>query len=179
MKRHFRNIILIGMAGAGKSTIGPLLARRTGFTFLDTDDLIVRREKMPIQEILDRLGPAAFSRLEDRVLRSLELRGHVIATGGSGIYCRAGMEHLRQTGIVVLLEASLDVLRQRVDNLDSRGLVNPGGGSFAELYTRRLPLYRHYADLEVSTSGSGPEETCAGILRALGPRFSGERLPER
>ncbi len=171
MKRHFHNIILIGMAGAGKSTVGALLARRTGFTFLDTDLLIARQQGRPIQEVLDLLGPDGFSRLEDAVLLSLDLRHHVIATGGSGIYCHAGMEHLRSQGIVILLEAGLDALTERVRNLDSRGLVNPGGGSFAELYRQRLPLYRRYADLTVATSGCGPAEVCRTILDDVRPRL--------
>ncbi len=168
MKHHFRNIVLIGMAGAGKSTVGPLLARRTGFTFLDTDDLIARRQGRSLQETLDLLGPAAFSRLEESVLLSLDLREHVIATGGSAVYCPAGMAHLRTTAIVVLLEAGLDVLRKRVRDTADRGLVNPGGTSFAALYRERLPLYRHYADLTVATSGATPEETCREILRSVG-----------
>ncbi len=171
MKRHFRNIILIGMAGAGKSTIGPLLAAQTGCTYVDTDQLIARDQGRPIQEVLDRLGPAGFSRLEDRILLSLQLRDHVIATGGSAVYCRAGMRHLQATGIVVLLEAELDTLRQRVNNPDSRGLVNPAGESFARLYRNRLPLYRHYADLTVATSGVGPEEVCREILAGLSRVF--------
>ncbi len=169
MKRHFHNIILIGMAGAGKSTVGALLARRTGFTFLDTDHLIARQQGRPIQETLDQLGPAAFSRLEESLLLSLRLHDHVIATGGSAVYCQAGMAHLRTTGIMVLLEASLEILGERVGDLAGRGLVNPHGTSFADLYRQRQPLYRRYADLTVATSAIGPEEVCRKILAAILP----------
>ena len=146
------------MAGAGKSTVGPLLAQALQISFVDTDDLIAASRKASLQQVLDSLGQAEFQALEEEVLLSINLRDHVIATGGSVIYSRAGMEHLRQIAAIIWLDVELAVLEKRVNNLDSRGLVNPDGMSFAELYQQRQGLYRQFADLRINCTGHTPRE---------------------
>ncbi len=169
---HFFNIVLIGMAGAGKSTVGPLLAERLKYRFVDTDDLIVDARSTSLQQLLDSLGLDRFRALEEQTLLALNVKAHVIATGGSAVYCRAGMEHLHDMGLIVWLDVSLSVLEARVGNLSSRGLVNPGGGSFAELYQQRFELYRQYADLRIDCTGIGVERIVEEIVERTGDRLS-------
>ncbi|MEE9255278.1 MAG: shikimate kinase, partial [Pseudomonadales bacterium] len=114
MKPTHCNIVLIGMPGAGKSTVGVILAKRTARDFVDTDLLIQKTEKRSLQEILDADGYLGLRRIEERVLLSMELCGHVIATGGSAVYSDAAMDHLRRMGIVVFLDVDLDAIKSRV-----------------------------------------------------------------
>jgi len=152
---HFFNIVLIGMAGAGKSTVGPLLAERLKYQFVDTDDLIVDSRAVSLQQLLDSLGMERFRALEEEILVAINVKAHVIATGGSAVYSRLGMTHLHDIGLIVWLDVSLPELEARVRNLTSRGLVNPDGGSFAQLYQQRFDLYRKYADLRIDCTGKG------------------------
>ncbi len=163
-KNHFPNFILIGMAGAGKSTIGALLSQRLHCSFIDTDDLIARSGNGELQQLLDTLGSERFRILEEKVLLSVTLRNHVIATGGSAIYSQRGMAHLRQNGLIIWLDATLEELESRVTNLDSRGLVNPENIGFAELYHQRVDLYRTYAALRIDCSSRLPLEIVEDIV---------------
>lgn len=169
MRNIFSNIILIGMAGAGKSTIGPVLARIAQKQFIDIDSLISEQTGMTLQDFLNRFGRKRFQEQEEQTLLGIRVQNHVIATGGSAIYSRAGMEHLKKSGPVVLLDADLEILEQRVDNEDSRGLVNPEAASFRDLYTSRLPLYRKWADIRVKASDR-PEKISRTILKELARR---------
>lgn len=155
---HFFNIVLIGMAGAGKSTVGPLLAAGLQYRFVDTDDLIADSRAASLQQVLDSLGQQQFRALEEQTLVAINLRNHVIATGGSAVYSRPGMAHLQDIALVVWLDVALPELEARVNNLESRGLVNSDGGSFAELYRQRFDLYRKYADLRIDCTAKGPQE---------------------
>ncbi|WP_267927564.1 shikimate kinase [Desulfolithobacter dissulfuricans] len=161
------NIILIGMAGAGKSTVGRLLADRTGRPYIDTDDLISAAGNGTLQDILDRDGLASFQALEERVLLNLSCLNHVIATGGSVIYSRKGMAHLKKIGWIVFLDVDLDELEKRVRNQHSRGLINPSGIGFDALYRERLPLYNTYCDLRIRATDLSPEEICEIIVDRL------------
>lgn len=165
---HFLNIVLIGMAGAGKSTVGPLLADRLQYHFVDTDDLIAESRAATLQQVLDSLGQERFRALEEATLVAINLRKHVIATGGSAVYSRPGMTHLQEIGLVVWLDVALPELEARVSNLDSRGLVNPDGSSFAELYRQRLDLYQEYADLRIDCTAKGPQEIAGEIVEKIG-----------
>lgn len=160
----FLNFVLIGMAGAGKSTVGPLLAKRLDYDFVDTDDLIAASQETSLQQALDTLGQQRFQALEEQTLQAVNLRHHVIATGGSAIYSRPGMEHLRQIGLVVWLDVDLQLLEARVGNTASRGLVNPDGFSFAQLYQQRLALYREFAHLRIECAAKTPEELADEIV---------------
>jgi shikimate kinase len=161
------NIILIGMAGCGKSTVGRKLAAMTGRRFVDTDELIVLARQRTLQDILDAEGAPAFRRAEEEVLLSIDLRDHVIATGGSTVYSESGMAHLRQIGLIILLEADPEILLQRVGDTARRGLVKQPGQRFEDLLAERRPLYARYADLTVDCSRMNPEEVCREIIARL------------
>ena len=161
------NIVLIGMAGCGKSAVGRRLAAMLHRPFVDTDDLIVQSRGRPLQEIIDRLGPEGFRRIEEEVLLGINQRHHVIATGGSSIYSRPGMAHLRRFGRIVLLQADLAVLAARVGSAAGRGLVRRPEQSFADLYAERLPLYLEYAEYLYDCGDQDIEAVCRGVLGLL------------
>jgi shikimate kinase len=161
------NIVLIGMPGAGKSSVGVLLAKRLGYRFVDTDLLIQVDAGRRLQEIIARDGLERFKRLEEQTICRLEARRTVIATGGSVVYGAAAMTHLRRIGRLVWLELPLAELQRRVRNMDSRGLVIDPGESFAALFARRQPLYRQYADVTIAGEGLSPDEVAAAIKARL------------
>ena len=161
------NIILIGMAGCGKSAVGRRLAAMLRRPFVDTDDLIVRHQGRPLQDIIDRLGPQGFRQIEEKVLLAVKLRNYVIATGGSSIYSRAGMAHLKEIGQIVLLQVELAALQERVGDAASRGLVKRPEQSFAELYLERLPFYREYAEYIYECGEQDIETVCRGLVSLL------------
>lgn len=161
------NIILIGMPGAGKSSIGVLLAKRLGYQFVDTDLLMQGEAHSRLQQIIAHYGLAAFKELEERVVCKLALRHTVVATGGSVVYSEPAMTHLKQIGRMVYLDLSFDELQRRVRNMDSRGLVIDPGETFADLYTRRKPLYQQYAEMTVSCGGRNQEEIATIIEQKL------------
>jgi shikimate kinase len=161
------NIVLIGMPGAGKSTIGVILAKRMAFDFVDTDLLIQRAERRSLQDILDTDGYLELRSIEERVLLSMELRRHVIATGGSAVYSEAAMEHLKRMGVVVFLDVDLESIRRRVTDFDSRGIAKRPDQSFEALFEERRVLYRKHADLTIDTKGMNQDEVCDRISEAL------------
>jgi len=161
------NIILIGMPGVGKSTVGVLLAKVTMRGFVDTDVLIQRRRGRPLQEILDDLGPEGFCRVEEACILSLKDTGRVIATGGSAVYSHAAMEHLRASGPVVHLHLPLERLRERIEDLAARGVVMAAGDDLRDLYHERSPLYRRWADLTIDCTGLNQDQVVERILAGL------------
>jgi len=162
-----RNIVLIGMPGAGKSTVGTLLAESLARSFLDTDTLIQTTEGRRLQEIIDAEGLAHFREIEARHVLSLRCGGCVIATGGSVIYSAAAMAHLKSSGLIVYLDLSLSCLEKRLRNLETRGIVMIPGQTLRGLYEERLPLYGHYADLTIECDGLSDEQVAARIIEAL------------
>jgi shikimate kinase len=165
-----RNVVLIGMPGAGKSTVGVLLAKALSREFLDTDLLIQAREGRRLQAILEELGAAAFRALEERYLVELRCRGAVIATGGSAVYSAKAMAHLGTGGTLVYLELPLPHLQRRLGDAGQRGIVRAPGQTLAQLDAERRPLYERYADRTVHTLGLDHEQVVAAILAALDQR---------
>jgi len=161
------NIVLIGMPGAGKSTVGVILAKMTARDFVDTDVLIQLKTGRPLQEIVDRDGYMALRRIEEDVLVALSCRNHVIATGGSAAYSSPAMEHLGRDGVIVFLEADVEVLCSRIRDLDTRGLAKRPDQSFDDLFEERTGLYRRYADFTVNCSRLSQEDTCREIIRMI------------
>jgi shikimate kinase len=169
MLEPVKNIVLIGMPGVGKSTIGVLLAKAASRPFVDTDLLIQAAEGVRLQDIIDEKGLNAFLEIEERRVLELDCTNAVIATGGSVVYSPRVMDRLKRGGVVVYLELPLDELERRVVNMGSRGIVIAPGQTFASLYAERTPLYHQYADVIIPCAGLTHEQAVDALLRALGP----------
>jgi len=141
------NVVLIGMPGSGKSTLGLRLAELRGLRFIDTDTLIERFENAPIQQIVNRRGFRYLIDIEADILSGIEIEGHVIATGGSAVYSDEAMQHLGRVGVRTYLKISLATLMRRVNNTASRGLAKMPQHPLPRLYRERLPLYEQAADV--------------------------------
>ncbi|MBU1228590.1 MAG: AAA family ATPase [Proteobacteria bacterium] len=150
-------ISLIGMAGAGKSTLGRLLAEKLGWAHLDTDRLIEAYYGLPLQEILDGQGLPLFLKTEETLVSMLGVRRTVISTGGSVVYGPAAMKRLKLLGPVVFLEIDLPTFQRRVGEGDNRGLAIAQGMSREDLFLERLPLYRAAADFTLPTGDTDPK----------------------
>lgn len=161
------NIILIGMPGAGKSTIGVVLAKVLGYQFLDSDLLIQKQEKRKLREIISQEGNDGFQKIENRVNASIETDNTVIATGGSVVYCEEAMKHLKSVGTVIYLKLSLKSLSKRLGNLRGRGVLLKDGQTLSDLYDERSPLYEKYADFVIDEEGKDLEESLQMILETL------------
>jgi len=158
-----RNLVLIGMPGAGKSTVGVLLAKALKMPFTDTDTLIQRQENGYLQELIEKHGIEGFIKIEENTVKNLDLTSHVIATGGSVVYSEAAMAHLKTRGIIFFLNAKLYQLERRLKNISTRGIAMIPGQSLGSLYMERLPLYRRYADVEIDCSGKHIETIVSEI----------------
>ena len=141
------NIILIGMPGCGKSTIGVVLAKSLGYRFIDSDLLIQEREHRLLHEIITQDGLEAFNQIENQVNASIETSSSVIATGGSVIYGQEAMEHLKEIGTVIYLRLPENLLSERLGDLNQRGVSIKAGQTLHSLYEERIPLYEKYADI--------------------------------
>ncbi len=161
------NIILIGMPGAGKSTVGVILAKRIGFHFIDTDLVIQTQEKSRLQQIIDTQGIAKFRRIEEQMLLSLEPQFSVIATGGSVVYCEEGLEKLGETGILIYIQVPLTTLQERIADMGQRGLVMGKDQTFEQLYQERTPLYEKFAQIKISGQENNVELIAAQIEEEL------------
>jgi shikimate kinase len=144
-----KSVILVGMPGSGKSTVGVLLAKELRRNFVDTDLLIQEHTGRGLQDILDHDGIPGFLACEEEVLLNFVPHGEVVATGGSVVYSEAGMEHLNRHGIVVYLSCAVQTLAHRLRNLDSRGVVRKSGQTVADLWAERDPLYRRWASITI------------------------------
>ncbi len=151
MENRDTNITLIGMPGVGKSTVGVVLAKACGLSFVDTDLVIQEETGMLLQEIIDQKGLEAFAQIEEDVLSRLDVRGAVVATGGSAVYSDKAMKHLGSMGPIVYLRASCEEIISRINNLDSRGIALKPGYTLETLYAERVPLYAKYADITVDS----------------------------
>lgn len=158
------NIVLIGMPGSGKSTIGVILAKRSSHDFVDTDLLIQSAAQRSLQDILDQDGYLRLRELEEEALLTLDVHNHVISTGGSAVYSAPAMEHLKRNGICVYLNVSLDTLRSRIADYETRGIARRPDQSFEDLFEERTRLYRQYADITVDGDGLTQEAVCSEIL---------------
>ena len=158
------------MPSAGKSTIGVILAKQSARDYLDTDVLMQLAEKKSLQQILDESGYMELRRIEERVLLELDCRNHIIATGGSAVYSEAAMQHLKANGIAVFLYVALEELKRRLIDMDTRGIAQSPGQSFAELYQERQFLYRRYADLTIDCTDKTQQEISMAICEHLNLR---------
>ncbi len=161
------NIVLIGMPGVGKSTLGVVLAKELGFQFVDADLLIQERENRLLKEIIAEDGVEGFLKIENDVNASIRAEKTVIATGGSVIYGSDAMEHLKEIGTVVYLKLDYETLDSRLGNLKGRGVVLKDGQTLKDLYDERIPLYEKYADVIVDEGGLDLEQTLTQVLKQL------------
>jgi shikimate kinase len=166
MKQN-ENIILIGMCGVGKSTVGVLLAKALSRYFLDTDVYIQALENKGLQEIIDEKGLEEFCRIEEAHILAIDIKDAVIATGGSVIYSDRAMKHLAKSGVIVHLDLDYGLIEKRLANLDCRGVVMAKGQTLKNLYNKRHPLYQKYADITISCGTMSHDEVVTAIITAL------------
>lgn len=166
MKEKDRNFTLIGMPASGKSTVGVLLAKRLGYSFVDVDIMIQEKEKRLLKEIIAQEGTDGFMEVENRINASLDVDHSVIAPGGSVIYGKEAMEHLKEISTIVYLKLSYKDVERRLGNLVDRGVVLKDGMTLLDLYNERVPYYEKYADITVDETGQTAGET-VDYLRKL------------
>ncbi|WP_446425129.1 homoserine kinase [Mailhella sp.] len=160
-------IVFIGMAGAGKTTVGRLVARSLDWAFADSDHIIEAAYGAPLQDITDALGKEAFIDLEAEIVSGLRFQRTVIATGGSVIYRQSTMEHLASLGPILYLDVPMKTILERIARNPDRGLAIAPGQTVEDLFRERETLYRRYADVIVDTAGIGAGESVRRALEAL------------
>ena len=174
MAKPSTSVVLIGMPGAGKSTIGRALALQRGVQFVDTDHLIESQEGKTLQALLDKHGYQYLRAIEERVLLNHAFSKQVVATGGSAVYSAAAMSKLRQYGPCVFLDIAYQDIVERVNNCAERGIAGPPGQDLHAVYRERLPLYRRYADITVDGTGLNEVELLAAVESALAAKGHSE-----
>lgn len=162
-----KNIVLIGMPGAGKSTIGVLLAKSMLMDFADTDLIIQRKYSCALCEIIKKYGISEFLQIENDVIRRSEFHNCIIATGGSVVYGEEAMKSLKDNGVVVYLRVEPHELEKRINNIHTRGIAMKDGTTIAELYAERAPLYEKYADMTVNCANLTPEQCVDEIMKQI------------
>ena len=165
--QNLDNITLIGMPASGKSTVGVLLAKRLGYSFVDVDIVIQEQEGRLLKEIIAEEGQEGFLQVENRVNAELSVHNSVIAPGGSVIYGTEAMEHLKKISTVVYLKLSYEAVEERLGNLTDRGVVLKDGMTLKDLYEERIPYYEQYADITVDETGidaGGIDDALRSIL---------------
>ena len=161
------NVVLIGMPGAGKSTVGVVLAKKLGYRFMDSDLVIQDKTGKMLHEIIAEQGTDGFLKVEEEINASLDCHRTVIATGGSVIYGPKAMEHLREIGNVVYLRLSLDAIAERLGDLNERGVALKDGQALQDLYNERVPLYEQYADITMDCEQKMIREIVAELAKRL------------
>ena len=159
------NITLIGMPGAGKSTIGIILAKYLTYGFIDTDILIQINHQKSLQQIMDETGYLNLRRIEESEILKLNIKNHVIATGGSAVYSEKAMAHLQRISVIVFLKVATHVLEKRIHNYATRGIARSADQSFAQLFDERQALYKKYARIIVDCNTMDQEETAEIISK--------------
>jgi shikimate kinase len=168
------NITLIGMPGAGKSTIGIILAKYLTFGFIDTDILIQINHQKSLQQIMDETGYLQLRRIEEGEILKLNIENHVIATGGSAVYSEKAMAHLTNISVIVFLKVASPVLEKRIHNYATRGIAKSADQSFAQLFDERQVLYEKYGDIIIDCTVMDQEE----IAEVISERYHGLMLEE-
>jgi len=163
-----KNIVLIGMPGAGKSTIGVLLAKSLLTDFVDTDLIIQKKYSCSLCDIIEKEGTEAFIEIENETIAECNFENTVIATGGSAVYGEKAMAKLKQNGRVIYLSVSVSELEKRLQNIHTRGVAMKEGATVADLFKERQPLYEKYADLTIDCEGLTAEECVSGVIAMLG-----------
>ncbi len=171
MTSKLNNITLIGMPASGKSTVGVLLAKRLGFSFVDVDIVIQEQEGRLLKDIIATEGQDGFLAVENRINAGLNVRHSVIAPGGSVIYGKEAMEHLKEISTVVYLKLSYESVEERLGNLVDRGVVLKDGMTLRDLYEERVPYYEKYADITIDENGLDAGKTVDRLRSIMEDRF--------
>ena len=161
------NIVLVGMPGCGKSTVGVLLAKRLGLHFVDTDLFIQAGEGKSLQRLIEINGMRQFCEIESGYIERVDVTNAVIATGGSAVYYDSAMRHLQTLGSILYMQLPLGELQQRLGDLNARGVVLEPTETLESLYQKRIPLYETWADFTVDLSGLNHEQSTEAILAVL------------
>lgn len=161
------NVVLIGMPGCGKSTVGVLLAKALLYRFVDTDLLIQSAYDKSLCDLLSEQGLDGFKEAENRVLAKLCCENSVIATGGSAVYGEQAMTHLKRDAVTVYLKITPQEAAARICNITTRGIAMPSGCTLEQLYAERAPLYERYADITVECEGLTAEQCVSAIVKAI------------
>ncbi len=161
------NVVLIGMPGCGKSTCGVLLAKALGLDFTDTDLIIQKNEKMPLQSIINTKGNDYFALAEEKAVCGTHFSDCVIATGGSVVYSPNAMRYLAENGTIIYLKISYDTMIRRISNIETRGILLRDGESIAGMFEARQKLYERYAEVTVDCSELDTEKTVRAVMDAL------------
>lgn len=162
-----KNIVLIGMPGAGKSTIGVILAKVLALNFIDSDLLIQEQEGMLLKDIIATKGIEGFREIENQVNRDIDTDKSVIATGGSIVYCPEAMEHLGNIGVLVYIKLDYETINNRLRDIRKRGVVFREGQTLRSLYDERKLLYEKYAQIVVDGNGLSIEDLMANIADSV------------
>lgn len=162
-----KNIVLIGMPGAGKSTVGVLLAKSLGMDFCDTDILIQKQTGTTLQETINSKGLDEFLKIENSVLAGIKLENTVIATGGSAVYGKQAMENLCKNSIVIYLKMPVETIKSRLHNITTRGIALKKGDTIESLFAERNPLYLKYSEITVESGNLDIESTVTKIIESL------------
>ncbi len=162
-----KNIVLVGMPASGKSTIGVILAKELKYRFTDTDLVLQEATDQTLVEIIAQRGLEGFLQLENDMVAALEVRRSVIATGGSAIYGREAMEHLKASGIIVYIQHRYEVIQSRLTNITTRGVAMREGETLYDLFRERTPLYERYADVTLEADGLTTEQAVQEIIRLV------------
>ena len=167
MESQKSNIVLIGMPGCGKSTVGVLLAKRMGLHFVDTDLFIQAGEGKSLRRLIEVYGMNRFCEIESQYVQRVDVTDSVIATGGSVVYYNSAMKHLQMTGQMIYMKLPLAELERRLGDLNARGVVLEPTETLASLYKKRVPLYEKWADETDDLSGLNHEQSVEVILEIL------------
>ncbi len=162
-----QNIILIGMPGAGKSTVGIVLAKALGYKFIDTDLVIQEDQGMVLQNIIEKYGNKGFNTIENNIISSIKTDKSVIATGGSAVYGTEAMNNLKSSGNILYLELPFNEIKNRLGNLEKRGVSIEKGQTLETLYNERIPLYEKYSDLTIHCHKLQIREIINTIIKQL------------
>ena len=168
------NIVLIGMPGCGKSTVGVLLAKALQMDFVDTDIVLQQQQGKKLQEIIDQVGNDAFLKMEEDCVRSLECDQTVVATGGSVVYGKEAMRRLHENGLVVYIRLPYEEIERRLSNLATRGVTLKKGQTLRNLYDERIPLYEAEADYIFEPEEGDVQETVLDLAQRLSARMEAD-----
>jgi shikimate kinase len=158
-------MVLIGMAGSGKSTVGSVLAKNLGFKFIDLDKYIREKDGLTIQEIIDTRGEAELLKIEAQRMQEIDLKHTVVSPGGSLIYESGVMEYLKDKAVIIYLDPAFESIQKRIRNASTRGIVGLKAKSLQEIFLERQPLYARYADITIKPDGKSLSEIVGEIKK--------------